>query len=155
MTRFDVRVEGLDEHRLGAWLEGRMALTGSALPLLIAVVALLVYVNGTSHGVQMAGDCQGTISARPLSGYDGDSMVFDINIRPPFNRVITGVQTDNPGCHDCAASRMRPGHFRWFGVVNSSAPGTWTVQFLAFDRNGAQRCSGSTPTLTGLGRRPK
>lgn len=100
----------------------------------------------------LGGECSGRITASPSSGYVGDPFTVTITIDAPLNEEIARVTTDNPGCHDCDAQEVASGKYTrtlyWQGTR-----GTFTIKFLAYDRNGKERCSGSTESLTVLGSR--
>jgi hypothetical protein len=100
----------------------------------------------------MSGSCSGTISASPTSGYVHSPFVMTITISPPFDKVITRVTTNNPGCTTCDATQARPGQFSRT-LYFTGKPGSFTVEFLAFDKDGKVRCRGNTTSLTVLGSR--
>lgn len=148
MRRFDIRVEGLEEARQGgAWL----ALSSYAA--LIGCAVLLLYAGGYAGGTsRMRGECQGMIAAHPASGYISEESIVDITIRPPLQRAITRVVTDNPGCRNCETRQIGLGRFRWYMAYQGQGP--FTVEFLAYDREGKVRCSGTTTELRSLGPKP-
>jgi len=100
----------------------------------------------------LRGDCQGTITSSVTSGYAGDAIVYTITIKPPASKEIVRVTTNNPGCTNCDAKEAAPGKYTL--AHNFLGKGPFRVTFLAFDKDGKERCSGSTGQLRGLGNRP-
>lgn len=99
-------------------------------------------------------ECNGTITASITRGYIGDPVEVAIRIDPPFDKTITHVTTNNPGCMGCVATQTGPGRFIWRGRF-AEPPGTARVEFVAFDKEGNVRCRGHTTELTILGPRPQ
>jgi hypothetical protein len=102
---------------------------------------------------RMTGQCTGTITSSPASGYVGDPFTTTIVISPPASQFIARVTTDNPGCRTCDAQMTQPGHFSRVLYFQGSA-GTFQITFIAFDGDGNELCSGSTSALRVLGPKP-
>jgi hypothetical protein len=101
----------------------------------------------------LGGACDGTITVNPPSGYQGDPAVYTIVIKPPFDREIVRVTTDNPACRNCDAKQVTPGKHTL--TLHFTGKGPFTATFLAFDKDGKVRCSGSTGSLRSLGPKPR
>ena len=152
----------LDLRVLG-WRRGRRTLAvatasrlrlGPGLGLVVATVIVLTAGGTTGNSTALVGECQGSITVRPTSGYAGDTAIIEITVMPPFHRVITDVYTDHTQCGHCPASRRRPGQFIWIGSFPQNSGPVNPVQFIAYDRDKQQRCSGFTSeALTSRGPR--
>lgn len=90
----------------------------------------------------LSGDCEGTITTSVTSGYQGDPITYTITIKPPVHKEIARVTTNNPGCTNCDAKEVAPGKYTLTHFFLGKGP--FKVTFLAFDKEGKERCSGST-----------
>lgn len=138
--------------------------TSTVTALLLAGAAVVTYQisappalrpwgGGLARSSVLSGECSGTISASTTRGYVGDLMECTITIKPPFDKRITRVTTNNPLCQTCDATQMAPGRFIWTGPFAGKGP--FRVEFVAYDKDGEVRCRGHTTELTALGPRPQ
>jgi hypothetical protein len=120
-----------------------MALTGPSAPVQDGSEAL-------------SGDCRGTLTAFPRSGYTGDPFSVTVQLDPsasliPISRVAAGCRRHEGDSEQrCPVPKAGTNQF---ATVLYFLPDTSREDFQALDNKGNVRCSGSI-SLTPLGERP-
>jgi hypothetical protein len=105
-----------------------------------------------SGSFAMRGDCTGRLTIDPTSGWDGDRVRHIVTIDPPASERVARVTSTNPGCRNCALSKI--GRNTWRGDLFYGCRGRGIVQvsYAAYDASGRMICSGNGSDLC-LGRR--
>ena len=98
--------------------------------------------------------CRGNITVSATAGYRGDPITYYITVQPPESADVARVTTDNPGCHNCDAEKVREGYYTLNHVFHGGVA-TFSVRFIVFDADGNEMCNGSTGTLRNLGEKKK
>lgn len=98
----------------------------------------------------MSGSCNGGIAVSTTSGFEGDPFTITVSIHPPFDKIITRVTTNNPRCTTCDATG---GNGRFVLSLPFAGQGSFTIEFIAFDKDGKERCRGTSATMTAKGSR--
>jgi hypothetical protein len=100
----------------------------------------------------LRGDCNGSLTISPASGYHHDRVRHVVRISPPANTRIAKVVSDNRGCRNCRLHRRNATTWSVGLYYNCGGRGSVPISYSAFDRNGRLVCSGRGAALC-LGRR--
>lgn len=105
-----------------------------------------------SGSFPMRGECSGRLTIEPPAGWDGDRVRHIVTIDPPVNARVARVTSTNPGCRDCALTRIGPGSWRGDFFYRCGGRGIVEVSYAAYDQSGKRICSGNGSDLC-LGRK--
>lgn len=94
----------------------------------------------------------GTIRSHPIRGYFGEETSIIIKVDKAYLDEVVKVMTNNPECVGCEAVPRGPGEFEFISYFAGESPGSFRVEFVAYNKDGEIVCLGATPEMFYLGK---